>query len=77
MPEERSKRITASLSLPEELTTPYGKLVYLYLWFERRTTVETLSSDLKVPQIRLYPVLRYLSDRGHLASDGPEIVFQG
>lgn len=77
MPEKLATPRTSSLSIPHELSTPYGKLVYLYLWLERRTDVGTLSRELDVPQIRLYPVLRHLVDNGHATCEGPEFVFRG
>lgn len=45
--------------------------------FKRRADVETLSSELNVPQIRLYPVLKTLEKRSHVECNGSEVVFLG
>lgn len=56
--------------IPTDVTTPHSKLVYLCLSTVRSTTVASLSEATRIPQIRLYPVLDALVDRGHVDSDG-------
>lgn len=68
---EEGALASASPRVPPELTTPHAKLVYLYLWLERRADVGEMSAALGLPQIRLYPVLAYLVRSGHVARAGP------
>ena len=63
--------------LPADLTSPHAKLVYVYLWLERRADVRDISEALDLPQIRLYPVLENLARAGHVERTGTEYVLAG
>lgn len=59
--------------LPTELESPRAKLVYLYL---RTTTasVDDLQSELDVPKITLYSVLRTLRERNLVEKRGRQFA---
>lgn len=56
--------------VPADLTSPLAKLVYVHLSTVRRADVIALSRAIQVPQIRLYPVLQTLVQRGHVEGHG-------
>lgn len=57
-------------SIPVDVTTPQAKLVYVYLWLMVTADLSDLSRATRVPQIQLLPVLKSLSERNHVESDG-------
>jgi len=48
----------------DRIRSPSGKLVYLYLATSGEATIGELKSALDLSQVRLYPILRTLRDRG-------------
>ncbi len=47
----------------DDITSPCGKLVYLYLQTRGEATVEELKDALDISQLKLYPILRTLAER--------------
>ena len=67
-------RRTAPLDpVPEALSSALGKLVYLAVRQRGEATVVELRDALDVPQLRLYPTLDALAERGLLEREG-EVV---
>lgn len=62
-------------TIPDNVTSPFAKLTYLYLQQVGRADVADLSMATDVPQIRLYPVLKSLVEVGHLERDGSTFIF--
>ena len=57
--------------IDEDIGSPAGKLVYLYLRVNGDATPEELKRELGMPKIRLYPILKSLQDREFVVlSDG-------
>lgn len=56
--------------LPTDVESPRGKLVYLSLTNRESATVEELHTELGVPRITLYSVLKTLQSRGLVDRDG-------
>jgi DNA-binding MarR family transcriptional regulator len=52
------------LSVPAEIESPRGKLVYLYLSSRGAATVGELGAQLDITKLTLLTVLRSLCDRG-------------
>jgi DNA-binding IclR family transcriptional regulator len=52
-----------SLALPAEVDSPRAKLVYLYLDTNGGSTVADLCSELDVPKLTLFSVLKTLRSR--------------
>ncbi len=63
--------------LPESLSTPLGKLVYLYVRERGRASVYDLRDALGVPQLSLYPTLEGLADRGLVERRGDDVWLPG
>ena len=59
-----------SIDLPTDLDSASSKLVYLYLRTAGECTVDDLQSSLAMKKISLYPLLKSLSKKGHVDSDG-------
>lgn len=60
----------ADWRLPTDVSTVRTKLVYLYLSAEQRAAVDEISRAVREPQLRLYPALEYLVERGHVERHG-------
>jgi predicted transcriptional regulator len=56
--------------LPTELESTSSKLVYLYLRSAGTCTVDDLQASLDMKKISLYPLLKSLSKKGLVDSDG-------
>lgn len=54
--------VTAS-TVPDDLTSPRAKLVYLYLSTHDGATVKELGTNLDMKKITLYSILRTLRER--------------
>jgi DNA-binding MarR family transcriptional regulator len=59
------------VQVPSDLS-PTGKLIYLYLVQQGRTTAEELKGALDIPQIRLYPTLEALERQELIERAGGE-----
>ncbi|MFB6124341.1 MAG: helix-turn-helix domain-containing protein [Halanaeroarchaeum sp.] len=57
-------------SLPSDLESPRGKLVYLYLAHAETATLAELQDGLDLGALTLYSVLKTLRDRGLVERDG-------
>lgn len=57
-------------SLPRDLESPRGKLVYLYLAQAEAATLAELQDALDLGALTLYSVLKTLRDRGLVERDG-------
>jgi hypothetical protein len=57
-------------SVPEDLESSGAKLVYLAVKVSEDPTTSELADMLQMKSLTLYPLLRTLSERGHLESDG-------
>ena len=66
---QQSARLTTPETLPEEITSPRAKLVYLYLDVTGAATVEDLQSCLDMRKIDLLSVLNSLTSAGHVTRD--------
>lgn len=56
--------------LPSDVSSPSGKLVYLYLATREGATVDELHAALDVPRITVLSVLKTLRGRGLVDRDG-------
>ncbi|WP_142856344.1 helix-turn-helix domain-containing protein [Salinigranum halophilum] len=56
--------------LPTELDSTSSKLVYLYLRAAGACTVDELQASLDMKKISLYPLLKSLSKKGLVDSEG-------
>ncbi|WP_372910825.1 TrmB family transcriptional regulator [Salinigranum sp.] len=56
--------------LPTELDSTSSKLVYLYLHASGACTIDELQSSLEMKKISLYPLLKTLSKKGLVDSEG-------
>ena len=63
-------RIAQELTVPEDLTSPRSKLVYLYLVAAGGGTVDDLHAALGERKIALHPILDALRARGVVERDG-------
>lgn len=61
-------------SMPDELSSPRAKLVYLALRTAPGLTVGELRASLEMPTLALYPTLELLIDRGLAERDGETYV---
>lgn len=61
-------------SLPGELQSPRGKLVYLYLLQTGGGTVADLRSGLDLDSLTLYSVLKTLRNRGLVQKESDRFV---
>jgi len=57
------QRTTTSSALPTQLDSPRAKLIYLYLE-STPASLDDIQSDLGVPKLTLYSVLRTLREQG-------------
>lgn len=63
--------------IPADVTSPVAKLVYVSLCTMRAADVTDISSAIRIPQIRLLPVLDTLAERGHVEQDGLTFAITG
>lgn len=56
--------------LPTELDSTSSKLVYLYLRSTGACTIDELQASLDMKKISLYPLLKSLSKKGYVDSEG-------
>lgn len=70
LPDVETTVAEAEWRLPPDVTTARAKLVYLYLWSVPRADVAEISRAIREPQLRLYPALEYLADRGLVRRNG-------
>jgi len=59
-----SSSASGTPSVPDDLSAPETKLVYLYLQTSDAPTVDELYRHLDLPKLSLFPVLDTLSERG-------------
>ena len=67
---QQSAHLVKPETLPEDITSPRAKLVYLYLDVAEDATVEDLQSCLDMRKIDLLSVLNSLTSTGHVECDG-------
>jgi len=65
---------TDTLDVPDDLTAPESKLVYLFLAASSGATVEELHEALDIRRISLFPVLRTLTERDAVVREGSTYV---
>lgn len=78
MSTQSATQATAELSeiaIPEDVSSPRGKLVYVYMATERETTVRQLCETLNIEQLSIYSYLDVLEDAGCIARDGNTVRF--
>ena len=66
---QQSAHLARPETLPEEITSPRAKLVYLYLDVTGTATVEDLQACLDMKKIDLLSVLNSLTTAGHVANE--------
>ncbi|MFC6954059.1 TrmB family transcriptional regulator [Halorubellus litoreus] len=66
---QQTAAIAKPQTLPEDITSPRAKLVYLYLDVTEAGTVEDLQQCLDMKKIDLLSVLNSLTSAGHVAND--------
>jgi hypothetical protein len=66
---QQSVHPTTPETLPDTITSPRAKLVYLYLDVTGAATVEDLQDCLDMRKIDLLSVLNSLAGDGHIAND--------
>ncbi|NHN41601.1 MarR family transcriptional regulator [Halorubellus sp. JP-L1] len=66
---QQSTHLAKPETLPEDITSPRAKLVYLYLDVTEDATVEDLQSCLDMRKIDLFSVLNSLTGAGHVSLD--------
>jgi len=66
---QQSAHLTKPETLPEDITSPRAKLVYLYLDVTETATVEDLQACLDMKKIDLLSVLNSLASTGHVANE--------
>lgn len=72
---QQSTAIATPETLPEDISSPRAKLVYLYLDVTEAATVEDLQACLDMKKIDLLSVLNSLTTAGHVeAIDGTYAV---
>jgi hypothetical protein len=55
---------TDPIALPDEVTSPQAKLVYLYLLVRGTVTVDELGASLGLPKLALFSILQTLAGYG-------------
>lgn len=66
---QQSAHVSKPETVPEDLTSPRAKLVYLYLDVAGTASVEDLQSCLDMRKIDLLSVLNSLTGSGHVELD--------
>ncbi|MFB6101671.1 MAG: TrmB family transcriptional regulator [Haloplanus sp.] len=66
--------IATEIDVPDTLTGPESKLVYLFVAAAGEATVDELHEALDIRKINLFPVLETLSDRDMITRDGAAYV---
>lgn len=62
--------------LPDSITSPNAKLVYLYLVQQTRATLDEICTHLNLKKLTTYPILSTLVDKGYLTKNGDEYAYQ-
>lgn len=62
-------RPSEELHLPQTITSPRAKLIYLYLVERAGATVDELCSQLRLTHLTVLSILRSLSDAGLVEKD--------
>jgi hypothetical protein len=71
--EPRLDTATDAIALPDEVTSPQGKLVYLYLDVRGTVTVDELGASLGLPKLTLFSILQTLGEYGLVVRDGDAV----
>jgi predicted transcriptional regulator len=74
---QQSAHLATPETLPEEITSPRAKLVYLYLDVTETATVEDLQACLDMKKIDLLSVLNSLTRAGYVVKDGGTYTVTG
>ena len=61
------------MALPETVSSPQAKLVYLYLLVRGTTTVDELGAALGLPKLSLFSILQTLAEYGLVVRDGDAV----
>ncbi|WP_372909536.1 helix-turn-helix domain-containing protein [Salinigranum sp.] len=61
------------IELPDEVTSPPAKLVYLYLLVRGTVTVDELGASLGLPKLTLFSILQTLAGYGLVVRDGDDV----
>lgn len=69
----QAKPARDGVSVPKTISSPQGKLVYVYLATSGETTAAALSRALDVPQLSVRSVLRELSRAGLVERSGDRV----
>lgn len=69
---QQSAVLATPETLPEDITSPRAKLVYLYIDVVGATTVDDLQNCLAMRKIELLSVLNSLTTEGHVECDDGE-----
>lgn len=64
---------TDPITLPDTVTSPQAKLVYLYLVVRGTVTVDELGTALGLPKLALFSILQTLSEYGLVVRDGDAV----
>lgn len=70
---ELERTAVGPISLPDDVTSPQAKLVYLYLLVRGTVTVDELGSSLDLPKLTLFSILQTLSEYGLVVRDGDAV----
>lgn len=60
----------STVSIPEDISSPTAKLVYLYVHSVGRTTLEELRASTNLKQLTLLGILPILINRGYITRKG-------
>ncbi len=72
--EPRTDRTTSGpITLPETVTSPQAKLVYLYLLVRGTVTVDELGASLGLPKLALFSILQTLAESDLVVRDGDAV----
>ncbi|AUV83980.1 TrmB family transcriptional regulator [Salinigranum rubrum] len=61
------------MTLPETVTSPQAKLVYLYLLVRGTVTVDELGASLDLPKLALFSILQTLAESDLVVRDGDAV----
>jgi predicted transcriptional regulator len=68
-----NRSTTDPLTLPDEVTSPQAKLVYLYLLVRSTVTVDELGASLGLPKLALFSILQTLAGYGLVVREGDAV----
>jgi hypothetical protein len=70
-PHDRTAREPGeAIDIPDRITSPQAKLVYLYLHVRGTVTVDELGTALGLPKLALFSILETLDEYDTVARDG-------